>query len=112
MPLRYVLTGAPGAGKTVLLHALAREGHAVVAEAATDVITARAWATSPTSGCESAERRPVGTPAHAALLAQQRCIVTTFDCRGQSYSVRASVERGLSGSAAQLSVPPRRASRT
>lgn len=33
MPLRYVLTGAPGGGKTVLLHALAREGHAVVAEA-------------------------------------------------------------------------------
>jgi predicted ATPase len=36
---RYVLTGAPGAGKTVLLRALERAGVAVVEEAATDVIT-------------------------------------------------------------------------
>jgi predicted ATPase len=35
---RYILTGAPGAGKTVLLHALERAGHAVVGEAATDLI--------------------------------------------------------------------------
>ena len=35
---RYILTGAPGAGKTVLLHALERAGHTVVEEAATDVI--------------------------------------------------------------------------
>jgi predicted ATPase len=38
MVSRYVLTGAPGAGKTVLLHALAGGGQAVVEEAATDVI--------------------------------------------------------------------------
>jgi predicted ATPase len=38
MPRQYVLTGAPGAGKTVLLHALADRGLAVVEEAATDVI--------------------------------------------------------------------------
>jgi len=38
---RYVLTGAPGAGKkTVLLHALAAQGWPVVQEAATDVIVA------------------------------------------------------------------------
>jgi len=37
---RYVLTGAPGAGKTVLLHALAAQGWPVVQEAATDVIAA------------------------------------------------------------------------
>jgi predicted ATPase len=44
MPARYVLTGAPGAGKTVLLHALAAAGHAVVHEAATDVIAEmQAW---------------------------------------------------------------------
>jgi predicted ATPase len=36
---RYVLTGAPGAGKTVILRALERAGQAVVEEAATDVIT-------------------------------------------------------------------------
>jgi predicted ATPase len=35
---RYILTGAPGAGKTVLIRALERAGHAVVAEAATDLI--------------------------------------------------------------------------
>lgn len=35
---RYILTGAPGAGKTVLLRALERAGHPVVEEAATDVI--------------------------------------------------------------------------
>jgi predicted ATPase len=35
---RYILTGAPGAGKTVLIRALERVGHAVVEEAATDVI--------------------------------------------------------------------------
>ncbi|MEW2379094.1 AAA family ATPase [Micromonospora sp. NPDC047812] len=37
---RYVLTGAPGAGKTTLADALRRRGWDVVAEAATDVIAA------------------------------------------------------------------------
>jgi len=40
MTRRYVLTGAPGAGKTVLLHALAARGWPVVQEAATDIIAA------------------------------------------------------------------------
>lgn len=35
---RYILTGTPGAGKTTLLRMLERRGHAVVEEAATDVI--------------------------------------------------------------------------
>jgi len=35
---RYVLTGAPGAGKTAILRALELRGHAVIEEAATDVI--------------------------------------------------------------------------
>ncbi len=34
---RYILTGAPGAGKTVILHALQLRGYTVVEEAATDV---------------------------------------------------------------------------
>jgi predicted ATPase len=34
----YILTGAPGAGKTALLRLLERAGHDVVEEAATDVI--------------------------------------------------------------------------
>lgn len=40
---RFILTGAPGAGKTAILQALAARGWPVVAEAATDVI-ARAQA--------------------------------------------------------------------
>jgi predicted ATPase len=35
---RYVLTGAPGAGKTTLANALRLRGHVVVPEAATDVV--------------------------------------------------------------------------
>ena len=35
---RYVITGAPGAGKTTILAALRNRGYPVVAEAATDVI--------------------------------------------------------------------------
>ena len=35
---RYSLTGTPGSGKTSILHALKRQGYAVVEEAATDVI--------------------------------------------------------------------------
>jgi predicted ATPase len=35
---RYILTGAPGAGKTVLIRALERAGFAVIEEAATDLI--------------------------------------------------------------------------
>jgi predicted ATPase len=37
---RYVLTGAPGAGKTTLAEALRRRGYVVVPEAATDVVAA------------------------------------------------------------------------
>jgi predicted ATPase len=37
---RFILTGAPGAGKTSILRALDTRGYGVVAEAATDVIAA------------------------------------------------------------------------
>jgi predicted ATPase len=40
MTRRYVFTGAPGAGKTTILDRLQARGHAVVGEAATDVIAA------------------------------------------------------------------------
>ena len=40
MTRRYVLTGAPGCGKTTTLDALRRRGYAVETEAATDVIAA------------------------------------------------------------------------
>jgi predicted ATPase len=35
---RYILTGAPGSGKTSILQALKNHGYAVVEEAATDII--------------------------------------------------------------------------
>jgi predicted ATPase len=35
---RYVITGTPGAGKTTIVVELAARGHAVVAEAATDIV--------------------------------------------------------------------------
>ncbi len=38
MPSRYILTGAPGAGKTLLIRHLETLGHEIVEEAATDVI--------------------------------------------------------------------------
>ena len=38
---RFILTGAPGAGKTAILRALAAGGYAVVPEAATDVVASR-----------------------------------------------------------------------
>lgn len=38
VPRRYVLTGAPGSGKTALLGALRERGHPVIEEAATAVI--------------------------------------------------------------------------
>ncbi|WP_261881219.1 ATP-binding protein, partial [Mycobacterium marinum] len=41
MTRRYILTGTPGAGKTSIVRRLAELGHAVVAEAATDVILGR-----------------------------------------------------------------------
>lgn len=36
---RYILTGAPGAGKTTLIHALAASQYTIIEEAATDAIT-------------------------------------------------------------------------
>lgn len=39
---RYILTGTPGSGKTAILRMLELRGHAVVEEAATDVMAAQA----------------------------------------------------------------------
>ncbi|CAM4468834.1 hypothetical protein MB901379_03320 [Mycobacterium basiliense] len=38
---RYIITGTPGAGKTSIVRGLARLGHRVVEEAATDIIACR-----------------------------------------------------------------------
>lgn len=53
MPKRYILTGAPGGGKTALAHALRQRGYCVVEEAATDVIT-----TQQAQGVEQPWQRP------------------------------------------------------
>ena len=37
---RFIITGAPGAGKTAILHHLEVEGFSVVEEAAADIIAA------------------------------------------------------------------------
>ena len=63
---RFVLTGAPGAGKTVLLRGLERAGLAVVEEAATDVI---AWAQA--TGVDAPWERPDFTAAILALQQQR-----------------------------------------
>ncbi|WP_239657103.1 AAA family ATPase [Mycobacterium riyadhense] len=90
---RYILTGAPGAGKTSMLRGLARLGHSVVGEAATDVVAHRQslgepvpWtdssfidevitvqrqrqrAANPSSGVVVFDRSPVCTHALAVYL--------------------------------------------
>ncbi|SIM73174.1 AAA family ATPase [Micromonospora cremea] len=66
-PRRYVLTGAPGAGKTTLIQALRRRGHLVVPEAATDVIAARQ-----AQGCAEPWREPEFVDAVARLQRRRR----------------------------------------
>jgi hypothetical protein len=47
----YILTGAPGSGKTAILRQLELNGHTVVEEAATDVIAlSSTHSASPTHG--------------------------------------------------------------
>jgi predicted ATPase len=62
MPRRYILTGAPGAGKTALIRHLETLGHEIVEEAATDVI-----ALSQASGVERPWERPSFVTDIAAL---------------------------------------------
>lgn len=66
MPNRYILTGAPGAGKTVLIRQLERDGHSVIEEAATDVI-----ALLHAQGVEEPWRDPSFTEK-IAMLQEQR----------------------------------------
>ena len=63
----HILTGAPGAGKTVLLRGLERYGVAVVEEAATDVI---AWAQA--TGDDAPWERPDFTDTILALQQQRQ----------------------------------------
>lgn len=65
--MHHILTGAPGAGKTVILRGLERAGLAVVEEAATDVI---AWAQA--VGIDTPWERPDFTDTILALQQQRR----------------------------------------
>jgi predicted ATPase len=62
MPQRFILTGAPGAGKTVLIRRLESSGHEIVEEAATDVI-----ALAQAVGVERPWEQPRFIPDIAAL---------------------------------------------
>ncbi len=64
MPRRYILTGAPGAGKTTLIRLLESRGEEVVHEAATDVI-----ALAQASGIDRPWERPDFITDIAALQA-------------------------------------------
>jgi predicted ATPase len=66
MSNRYILTGAPGAGKTVLIRQLECDGYSVVEEAATDVI-----ALLHAQGIEEPWRDPAFTE-RIAVLQEQR----------------------------------------
>jgi predicted ATPase len=64
---RYILTGAPGAGKTAILRLLEIGGHTVVEEAATDII-----ALANALGCEEPWRDPTFTGKILALQRQRQ----------------------------------------
>ena len=84
---RYILTGAPGAGKTVILRQLECDGFSVVEEAATDVIAlsqaqgiAEPW-TSPSfiDAVAALQKRRVLRAAHEIAPAQfhDRSVICT-----------------------------------
>lgn len=86
MAREFILTGAPGAGKTVILRALEAQGVDVVEEAATDVI-----ALDQGRGIDESWRRPefigdiarlqvtrAGRPAVGAVRVADRSVVCTL----------------------------------
>jgi len=64
---RFILTGAPGSGKTAILRQLEQDGFGVVEEAATDVI-----ALEQAKGVEEPWTRPVFVDQVVALQARRR----------------------------------------
>ena len=69
--MRFVLTGAPGSGKTAVLRQLELDGFGVVEEAATDVI-----ALAQAQGVDEPWRRPGFTDSIAALQRQRQLAAT------------------------------------
>lgn len=73
---RYILTGAPGSGKTVLLRQLELEGYGVVEEAATDLIAL--W-----------QAQGIAEPWNAAGFLEA---LTELQCQRQVRASRATAE--------------------
>jgi predicted ATPase len=85
----YILTGAPGAGKTAVLRLLETRGYAVVEEAATDVI---ALANDRSPACTLALSRYLGFTTSRLLAdeisrmtAEGRYEATAFLIRNQGF---------------------------
>jgi predicted ATPase len=77
---RYILTGAPGAGKTAILRWLECDGYAVVEEAATDVI-----ALQHAQGESEPWRKPSFVEAIIALQRQREQRSAALPCEVQIY---------------------------
>jgi predicted ATPase len=84
---RFILTGAPGAGKTSILRALAAAGYPVVEEAATDVMARLAVAEADPSAdplfidriaALQRQRREAPVPAGATVQVHDRSAVCTL----------------------------------
>jgi predicted ATPase len=91
---RYVLTGAPGAGKTAILRLLERSGYRVVEEAATDVIALElaygrpeAWRSPGFADAiaglqrQRREQADAGGPEHDAVFFDRSPVCTLALCR-------------------------------
>lgn len=77
---RYILTGAPGAGKTAILRALESQGCAVVEESATDVI-----ALEQARGVPDPWTKPGFIDAITRLQRRRQIAAAAFSSRAQFY---------------------------
>jgi predicted ATPase len=83
---RFILTGAPGAGKTAIVRRLERDGHSVVEEAATDVIALRR-----AQGAKAPESDPDFIEAIARLQALRRMRAARPAAGGAQFHDRSAV---------------------
>jgi predicted ATPase len=95
---RYILTGAPGAGKTAIIRALENLGHFVVEEAATDIIALRH-----AQGEDEPHSRPGFVDDIVALQKQRQIQVASAACDLQFHDRSAVCSYAL---AAFLGYPP------
>ena len=99
---RFIMTGAPGSGKTSILRALAGMGYAVVPEAATDVIAAEHAAgnaepwrdplfTEKIAGLQQARREAPVPPGAVAQVHDRSAICTLALARFLRHAVGAGL---------------------